>query len=195
MTSNSIWLIDGILSGATTPGQSGPGCDVNEGVLRISQSSCITRSSASDSLVLFSGHSLTLGREAVGVFHSHTRLSYRTLIFWDGYSSAHMQSVYFTDPPDWVTGHSLGGGGVLLLCRDAVGVLYRPTRLGPWTLFGRGVLLICRDAVGVFYRPIRLGHWTFVGRGVLFLCRYAVGVFYRPIQLAVFLWRSNSFPL
>ena len=32
---SSIWLIDWTLSGATTPGQSGPGSDGNEGVLQI----------------------------------------------------------------------------------------------------------------------------------------------------------------
>ena len=32
---SSIWLIDRTLSGATTPGQSGPGSDDNEGVLHI----------------------------------------------------------------------------------------------------------------------------------------------------------------
>ena len=31
----SIFPMDGNLSGATTPGQSRPGCDDNEGVLRI----------------------------------------------------------------------------------------------------------------------------------------------------------------
>ena len=30
-----IWFIDRALSGATTPGESGPGSDGNEGVLRI----------------------------------------------------------------------------------------------------------------------------------------------------------------
>ena len=32
---SSIWPIDRTLSGATTPGQSGPGSDGNEGVLHI----------------------------------------------------------------------------------------------------------------------------------------------------------------
>ena len=32
---SSIWPIDRTLSGATTPGQSGPGSDGNTGVLRI----------------------------------------------------------------------------------------------------------------------------------------------------------------
>ena len=39
---SSIWPIDRTLSGATTPGQSGPGSDGNEGVLRIPQNSSIT---------------------------------------------------------------------------------------------------------------------------------------------------------
>ena len=38
----SIWLIDRTLSAATTSGQSGPGKDGNEGVLRIPQSSSIS---------------------------------------------------------------------------------------------------------------------------------------------------------
>ena len=66
---SSIWPIDRTLSGATTPGQSGPGSDGNEGVLCIPQR-------------LFSVLS-------------------RTLI-----------------------------GGVLPLCRDAIGVIYSPNWLG-----------------------------------------------------------------
>ena len=46
-----IWPIDRALSGATTPGQSGPESDGNEGVLRIRQSSHITGTSPSDILV------------------------------------------------------------------------------------------------------------------------------------------------
>ena len=42
MQFNSIQPIDRALSGATTTGQSGPGCNSNEGVLRIPQSSRIT---------------------------------------------------------------------------------------------------------------------------------------------------------
>ena len=76
---SSIWLIDRTLSGATTPGQSGPGSDGNEGVLHIPQSSSITEASPSDCLVSYTGHSF-------GVF----------------YSSAEMQSVYSAAPVDWV---------------------------------------------------------------------------------------------
>ena len=74
----SIWSIDRILSCAITLGQSGPGSDANEEVLRIPQSSSITRTSPSDCLVSYPGlHSeevLPFSREAVGVFYSPNRL-------------------------------------------------------------------------------------------------------------------------
>ena len=66
------------LSGTTTPGQTGTGNDGNEGVLRIPQSSSITRASTSDCLVSNPGHSLRVS-----------------------YSSAEMQSVYSAAPADW----------------------------------------------------------------------------------------------
>ena len=75
---SSIWLIDGPLSGATTLGQSGPGSDGNEGVLHIRQRSSNTRTSQSDCLVSYPGHSL------VGL----------------SYPSAEMQSGYSTAPAD-----------------------------------------------------------------------------------------------
>ena len=70
------------LSDATTTGQSGPGSDGSEGVLRIPQSIRITRTSLSDCLV---SYNRTLGevgwgflplcRGAVGVFYSPSQLS------------------------------------------------------------------------------------------------------------------------
>ena len=64
----------GSLSGATTLGQSGPGSDDNEGVLRIPQSSTIAGTSTSDCLVSYPGHSLggvlPLCKGAVSVFYS-----------------------------------------------------------------------------------------------------------------------------
>ena len=51
----------GPLSSATTPGQSGPGSDDNEGVLHIPQSSSITGTSPSVCFVLYPGHSLRGG--------------------------------------------------------------------------------------------------------------------------------------
>ena len=54
----SIWPIDRTLSGATTPGQGGPGSDSNKQVLHIPQSSCITEASPSNCLVSYPGNSL-----------------------------------------------------------------------------------------------------------------------------------------
>ena len=48
----------GPLSGAATVGQSGPGSDGSEGVLRIPQSSSTAGTSPSDCLVLYPGHLL-----------------------------------------------------------------------------------------------------------------------------------------
>ena len=66
------------LSGATTPGQSGPRCNGDEGMLHIPQCSSITEASQSDCLVSNPEQSLVgvlpLCREAVGVFYSSSRL-------------------------------------------------------------------------------------------------------------------------
>ena len=73
----------GPLSGATTPGQSGPGSDGNEVVLRIPQRSSIAGTSPSDCLVSYPGHSLGGGvplcRDAISVFYSPSRLGQRKL--------------------------------------------------------------------------------------------------------------------
>ena len=76
MSNRSLWPIDRTLSGATTPDQSGPGHDRNEGVFHIPQSFSITGTSLSDYLVSNPGHSLGWGgvlplcRGAVGIFYS-----------------------------------------------------------------------------------------------------------------------------
>ena len=49
------------LSGATTPGQSGPGSDGNEGVLHIAPSSSLTGASPSDCLMSYPERSLRWG--------------------------------------------------------------------------------------------------------------------------------------
>ena len=62
------------------PGQSGPGSNSNEGVLRIPQSPSITGTSPSDCLVSYLGHSLwwwgflPLCRGAVSAFYSPNQL-------------------------------------------------------------------------------------------------------------------------
>ena len=76
MWNSSIRPINRTQSGATTLGQSEPGSDGNEGLLRIPQSSSITEASLSYCLVSLTGHSL-----------------------WESYPSAEMQSVYSTAQP------------------------------------------------------------------------------------------------
>ena len=70
----SIWPIDRARSGATTQGQSGPGSDSNEGILRVPQSSSITGTSPSDCLVSYPGQSsggvLRFFKGAVSAFYS-----------------------------------------------------------------------------------------------------------------------------
>ena len=80
MSNTSIWRIDGTLSGATTPGQIGPGNDSNKEVLCIPKSYSITGTSPSDCLVSYLGHSLE-----------------------ESYSSAEVQSVYSTPLADWTS--------------------------------------------------------------------------------------------
>ena len=53
-----IWPIDRTQSGATTPGQGGPGSDSNKGVPHILLNSSIAGNSPSDCLVSYAGHSL-----------------------------------------------------------------------------------------------------------------------------------------
>ena len=55
---SSIWPIDWALSSAITPGQSGPGSNVNEGVFGILQSFSNIETSPSDCLVSYPEHSL-----------------------------------------------------------------------------------------------------------------------------------------
>ena len=55
---SSIWSLDWALSGATAPGQSRPGTNGNEVVLRILLSSSSTWTAPSDCLVWYPGHSL-----------------------------------------------------------------------------------------------------------------------------------------
>ena len=85
MLNSSIWLIDRTLSGAITPGQSGPGSDGNKGVLHIPQSSSITEASPSDSFASYQDirwwGGLTLFKDAV-VFYSLSRLGTFLLVIF-----------------------------------------------------------------------------------------------------------------
>ena len=74
--------INRTLSGATTPGQGGPGSDGNEGIMRIPQNSSTAGTSPSDCLGSYLGHPLEGG---------------------GSYASAEKQSVYSTAPADWAS--------------------------------------------------------------------------------------------
>ena len=78
MSNSSFLPIDRTLTGATTPGQSGPGSDNNKWVFCFLQ--CITRASLSECLVSYPGYSLEVS-----------------------YLSAEMKTVYSTVSVDWVT--------------------------------------------------------------------------------------------
>ena len=69
---SSIWIIRRILSGATTPGQNGPGNDSNKEILRIPQRSGITGSSPLFNVISCTlvGGVLSLCRDSVVVFCS-----------------------------------------------------------------------------------------------------------------------------
>ena len=166
--------------------QSEPGSNSNEGVLGIPQSSSITGTTPSDSLVSF------LGMRG-GV-----------------YPTAEMsQYILHPQPTGPVILRTLIGG-ILSLCRDAVGVFYSPSQLGqsyPELLLqgnltplqrsshiqdtlGWGCLtLLQRCSRCILHTqptgPVILR--TLIG-GILSLCRDAVGVFYSPS------WLGQSYP-
>ena len=74
---SSIYPIEKTLSGASTPDQSRPGSDSNEGVLHVPQSPCITGTSPSDCFVSYPGD-----------------------LLGESYPSAKKQSVYSTAPAE-----------------------------------------------------------------------------------------------
>ena len=99
MQFSAVWPTNKTLSGATLS-QSGPGSDGNKGVLCISQSSSITRTSTSNWLVSYPGHSL--GRDLTSlqrssfVFYSPGRLSNTVKWFWELlYNSNNLALVLF----------------------------------------------------------------------------------------------------
>ena len=177
------------------------------------------------------GGVLLLCREALGVLYSPSRLDHSwgwgltplqrstrctlqpqptgPLVGVGSYSSAEKHSVYSTAPADWTT----RGGGVLLLCREALGVLYSPSRLDhSW---GWGLTPLQRSTrctlqpqptgplvgVGSYSSAEKhsvystapadwTSHWGGVlltrWGGVFIIYREAVGVFYSPNRLGSF---------
>ena len=99
--SSSIWSIDRTLSNATTPGQSGPGSNSNEGVVHIPQSPSFTGISPLNCFVSYTGYSLGVlshCREAVDLFYSPSRLGKQPFVFFPFvlwlYSTLHNRSKY-----------------------------------------------------------------------------------------------------
>ena len=73
---SSIWPIERNLSGATTPGHSGPGINGNKGVFRIPQSCRIIGTSLSDCLVSYPGNLLWEFYPSVEMTESSFRYEY-----------------------------------------------------------------------------------------------------------------------
>ena len=93
----------GPFSGATTPGQSRPGSDGNEGVLSIPQSSNIIGTSPSDFLVSYPGNSLGESYPSAGMQSVYSPANWVSLLviqcsLGESYPSAGMQSVYSSFP-------------------------------------------------------------------------------------------------
>ena len=130
---SSIWPIHRTLSGATTPGQSGPGCDGKERVYHFLQISSITGASPSRTLVW-------------GVLPLLQRCS-RCIL---QPQPTALRSFNIISRTRAVT--------ILPLCSDAVGVFCCPSRQyhSSWKSY-----LFCRDEVGIFYSPSRL-RWEVV---------------------------------
>ena len=102
--------------------------------LRLPQSSRIIKASTSDCLVSYSGLSL-------GESRPHP---------------AEMQSVYSAASTDWAIQDSrLGSLTPLRICSRCI---LQPQPTGPSRTLVGGVLLLCRYAVGVFCCPNRLGY-------------------------------------
>ena len=88
----------------STPGQSGPGSDGNEGVLTFPKAPALLKTSRSDCLVLARGV-VTLCREVVRIFCTPSRVGLDKLVSYPGhsgsYTSAEIQSVYSAPLADW----------------------------------------------------------------------------------------------
>ena len=146
--------IDSILSSVTTPGQSGVESDCNEGVLCISQRSSITGASPSDSLVSYAGHSLgggsltPLQRISRCIVRSHLTgqcivLNLKPVLF---------PIIQFSKSTQFRSQNSsiLNNSVALRSIQFSISTQFR-------FVWG-GVLLFCRNAVGVFYSPRQVGH-------------------------------------
>ena len=155
-SNKSIWPIDRTLSGATTPGQRGPGSMAMKEYSALPKAQLLLKPHHQivDCHRTLVGGVLPLCRDAVGVFCSLSRLGQHDTCWGsltplqrcsrcilqsqpigptrhslgESYPSAEMQSVYSAVSADWANTTLVGG--VLPLCRDAVGVFCSLSRLG-----------------------------------------------------------------
>ena len=94
MQFSSIRPIDRTLSGATIPGQSGPGSNGDEGVLHIAQSISITWTSLLDRLVSYIGHGGG-GAYSSAVLQSVHSTADWTILNWEEYFHLKPMSMWF----------------------------------------------------------------------------------------------------
>ena len=165
--SSSIRLIDRILSGATTPGQSRTGSDGNERVLRIPKSSCITRTPPSDYCHIqgarCGGGGLTplqscsrciLQSQPTGPQDTHYRGGGLTPL------QSRCRCILQSQQTGSQETHCVGGSYPTTEPLSVYSTVPADWVIG-YSLW-EGVLPLYRAAVDVFYSPSQLGHRTLV---------------------------------
>ena len=173
-----IWSIDRNLSSATSPRQSWPGSDGNEGVLRIPQSSSITETSPSVRLVSYPGHTFGVSYPSAvkQSVYSTARIDLAARhLLRVSYPSAEKQSVYSIARIDWAATHSLGVS--YLSCREPISLLRHSFV---------GFLPLCWEAVVVLNSPSRLGIYIAVVYNFMFKV-------FLLFYIVLLLWPSSAF--
>ena len=159
MSNSSIWPIDRSLSGATSPAQSKPGSDGNEGLLHVPQSFWVKphHHLALNNLQSLIYHKTQTTNQPTKIdmtswliwscYSDHTSYPLRakveccmSLAFFDcqvkGCSAIRNPSSNNTSRHPRPTGDQVDGGGKASLLQSfAVGVFYSPSRQGIWKSF------------------------------------------------------------
>ena len=175
MSNSSIWPINRTLSGATTPGLSGPGSDGNERVLCIPYSSSITEASLSDYLMSCEGQSLivsltSLQRCSWYIVQPQPTGPQDTRWEWVLPLCRDVVGILYSQG-DWATGDSLGVS--LTSLQRCSWYIVQSQVTGPQDTRSEWVLPLCRDVVGILYSPRWLGHRHSFGVSLTSLQRYS----------------------